>query len=235
VDRQAVAAVAALDDDVRRALYEYVCAAPAPVTREQAAGTVGISRKLAAFHLDKLVDCELLRSEFRATQVRRVGRAPRLYRPAGRDVVVRLPQRLPELLAAVLVEALAVDDGVSGAVRVAREHGRQLGVRERAAGRPGRVGPERAGALVREVLSRSGFAPVVEGEVTRLRVCPFHPLAAQAPELVCGVNHAFLCGLLAGLEVDRALEADLVPHSAACCVELRPAARRIAPGGAPSG
>ena len=30
----------------------------------------------------------------------------------------------------------------------------------------------------------------------RLRNCPFHPLAAKAPDLVCGINHAFLSGLL---------------------------------------
>ncbi len=226
MDREAVAAVAALDDDVRRALYEHVSAAAAPVTREQAAGAIGISRKLAAFHLDKLVHCGLLRSGFGAGPARRVGRAPREYRPAEEDVVVRLPQRRPELLAAVLVDAFGADGGPSAAVRAAHEHGRELGERERAAARPGRVGPERATALVRAVLSRCGFDPVADGEVTRLRTCPFHPLAARAPELVCGVNHSYLCGLLVGLGVDRALRADLAPHAGACCVELRPATRR---------
>jgi len=37
MDRQAVAAIAALDDDVRRALYEHVRSVGAPVTREDAA------------------------------------------------------------------------------------------------------------------------------------------------------------------------------------------------------
>src|SRR4051794_36888040 len=41
MDRAAVAAIAALDDDVRRALYEHVRAAGAPVTREEAAAAVG--------------------------------------------------------------------------------------------------------------------------------------------------------------------------------------------------
>ena len=63
---QAVAAIAALDDDVRRALYEHVRAAGVPVTREEAATAVGISRKLAAFHLDKLVELGVLRVRVRA-------------------------------------------------------------------------------------------------------------------------------------------------------------------------
>src|SRR5205809_883694 len=72
MDRAAVAAIAALDDDVRRALYEHVRAAGAPVTRQEAATGVGISRKLAAFHLDKLVELGVLRSGFGPPSGRRV-------------------------------------------------------------------------------------------------------------------------------------------------------------------
>src|SRR4051812_23000871 len=58
--RAAVAAIAALEDDVRRALFEHVRGAAQPVTRESAAAAIGISRNLAAFHLDKLVELGLL-------------------------------------------------------------------------------------------------------------------------------------------------------------------------------
>jgi predicted ArsR family transcriptional regulator len=53
----------------------------------------------------------------------------------------------------------------------------------------------------------------------RLRNCPFHPLAAKAPDLVCGMNHAFLSGYLGGLEVSgvRAVPA---PEPGECCVRL---------------
>jgi predicted ArsR family transcriptional regulator len=45
-----------LADRTRRALYEHVRRArDHGVTREQAAAALGISRALAAFHLDKLV------------------------------------------------------------------------------------------------------------------------------------------------------------------------------------
>src|SRR3954447_20969315 len=99
MDRAAVAAIAALDDDVRRALYEHVRAAGTPVTREEAAGAIGISRKLAAFHLDKLVELGVLRSGFGGATEGRVGRAPRVYEAATEDISVRVPERSPELLA----------------------------------------------------------------------------------------------------------------------------------------
>ena len=52
--------VGALDDDLRRRMYAYCRRAGHSVTRDEAAAHVGISRKLAAFHLDKLVDAGLL-------------------------------------------------------------------------------------------------------------------------------------------------------------------------------
>src|SRR4051794_4597364 len=73
----AIATIAALDDQVRARLYATVRAAGGPVTREQAAAEVGISRKLAAFHLEKLVDAGLLDSGPDIRIPRRVGRAPK--------------------------------------------------------------------------------------------------------------------------------------------------------------
>ena len=144
-----MAAIAALDDDVRRALYERVRAAGVPVTREEAATAVGISRKLAAFHLDKLVDLGVLRSGFGPATGRRVGRAPRRYEPAEEDVAVRVPERSPELLASILVEAVSTegaDERAEQAVlRVARERGAGAG-RGRAGPAARRPGGRRAGA-----------------------------------------------------------------------------------------
>jgi hypothetical protein len=49
--------------------------------------------------------------------------------------------------------------------------------------------------------------------------CPFHALAVRQPELICGMNHAFVRGVLDGLGVTR-LSARLVPRPGACCVEV---------------
>jgi len=226
MDRAAVAAIAALDDDVRRALYEHVRAAGGPVTREEAAGAVGISRKLAAFHLDKLVELGVLRSGFGVSSDRRVGRAPRVYEPAAQDISVRVPERSPELLASILVEAVATeqtDERAEDAVlRVARERGVALGTTERARLRGGRVGAERALATSEELLAEHGFEPFREEGSVRLRNCPFHPLAGAAPALVCGLNRAYLAGLVDGLDAGDRVSAELAPRPGECCVELRP-------------
>jgi predicted ArsR family transcriptional regulator len=221
-----VAAIAALDDDVRRALYEHVRAAGAPVTREEAATSVGISRKLAAFHLDKLVDLGVLRSGFGPATDRRVGRAPRRYEPAEDDIAVRVPERRPELLASILVEAVSTerdDERAEQAVlRVALERGTALGAAERARLRGGRVGAERALATSAELLARHGFEPFREEGSVRLRSCPFHPMAGMAPELVCGLNRAYLAGMVEGLGATDRVTAELAPRAGECCVELRP-------------
>jgi predicted ArsR family transcriptional regulator len=230
VDRRAVAAVAALDDDGRRALYEYVRAAGAPVTRETAAAAIGISRKLAAFHLDKLVDLGLLDSGFAAAETRRVGRAPRLYQPAPTDISVRVPERTPELLARILVDAVtgqrAGENGTAAAMRVARAHGCSAGSAARARTRAGRIGAERATAVAEDVLTDHGFEPYHAGGVVRLRNCPFHPIAATNPEFVCGLNREYLCGVLDGIGAGGRIVAELAPRSGECCVEIRRVASR---------
>jgi len=73
------------------------------------------------------------------------------------------------------------------------------------------------------VLERLGFEPARDSPARlRLRNCPFQPLAARAPDLVCGINHGYLSGLLAGLNAPAA-EAVLTPDPGRCCVELRAA------------
>ncbi|MFI6765409.1 hypothetical protein [Streptomyces sp. NPDC050355] len=70
------------------------------------------------------------------------------------------------------------------------------------------------------MLDRHGFEPVRETPTQlRLRNCPFHPLASKAPDLVCGMNHAFLAGYLEGLEISG-VEAVLAPRPGECCVQL---------------
>ena len=92
----AIRAVAALDDELRRGMYAFIRAARRPVTRDEAAAAVGISRKLAAFHLDKLVDAGVLRTAApQAAAERKVGRKPKVYEPAGTDLRLSIPPRSP--------------------------------------------------------------------------------------------------------------------------------------------
>lgn len=219
----AVAAVAALHDESRSRLYELIRAQRGPVTREQAADALGISRKLAAFHLDKLVEVGLLRTQVGTGEdEHKVGRRPKVYEPSGIDVHVAVPERRHDLLADILVEAVgsAPAEGRGAAVRIAHAHGAAIGAAHRRELRPGRLGAERALTVAESVLQGYGFEPSRDGRTTvRLRNCPFHPIVQRSPALVCAISHAFISGLLDGLEAHTA-EATLVPRAGECCVEL---------------
>jgi predicted ArsR family transcriptional regulator len=221
-----LAAAAVLADDLRRRMYSFIRRADGPVTRDEVAEEVGISRKLAAFHLEKLTAAGLLRTSFaRPGGLRRAGRTPKRYAPAEVDVQVSIPPREHTLLAGILIDAVSttVNEAAQAALHVAGQRGRDLGQAERAAARPGRLGAERALTLASGFLDRSGFEPVrAAPTVVLLRNCPFHPLADQARELVCGINHAFLSGFLDGLGASSAT-AVLNPSPGHCCVELRAA------------
>jgi predicted ArsR family transcriptional regulator len=218
-----ISTVAALDDSLRRGMYAFIRRARRPVTRDEAAASVGISRKLAAFHLDKLVGAGLLRASYQAIGgIRKVGRAPKVYEPTDTEIRVSIPARDHELLAAILMEAILTEStgepALKAAVRAAGDHGHRLGATEPAA--------DGVDPLTRTeaVLARHGFEPTRESPTcVRLRNCPFQPLAARAPEFVCGVNHAFLTGLLAGLSASAAIQAVLAPNPPNCCVQLRAA------------
>lgn len=227
MDRASLAAIAALDEDVRRALYEHVRAAGEPVSRESAADAVGISRKLAAFHLDKLVDLGLLRTGFAPRGTRGVGRAPRVYEPAAVEMCVRIPHRSPELIADILLGAVTGHQGderaEDAALRLAHERGSEIGSAARAQGRAGRIGAERAMGVAARVLTEQGFEPYHDDDALRLRNCPFHPLAARAPAFVCGLNREYLGGMLDGLGAAEKVVAELAPRAGECCVQIRPA------------
>jgi predicted ArsR family transcriptional regulator len=221
----ALTAAAILADDLRRRMYAFIRRADGPVSRDDAAAAAGISRKLAAFHLDKLVEAGLLRASYaRPTGLPRPGRTPKVYLPADIDVQVSIPQREHAALAGILIDAITsrapAEDARHAALRVATERGRTLGAAERDRIRPGRLGAERALTYAIGMLERYGFEPA-RAEPTRvwLRNCPFQPLAAHSPDLVCGINQAFLAGFLDGLGAS-ALTAVLVPRPDGCCVEL---------------
>jgi predicted ArsR family transcriptional regulator len=198
------------------------------VTREEAAADAGISAKLAAFHLDKLVAAGLLRSRYdNPGGVPRVGRKPKVYEPADTDIRISIPERRPDMIAEILIDAVLdrnqSEDAQSAALRAARHRGEELGAATRAGSRPGRLGPERSLTLAETILEQHGFEPDRQAPAElRLLNCPFHPLAARSPELVCGINHAFLGGFLTGLRA-AGINAVLAPRPGRCCVELRAA------------
>ena len=72
-----------------------------------------------------------------------------------------------------------------------------------------------------EVLSRHGYEPEVgRRKEIALANCPFHRLAEEERELVCGMNLHFLDGLLDGMASSDQLTARLDPSPGYCCVRI---------------
>ena len=221
-----IEAVALLDEPVRRALYDWVIGQPEAVSRDAAAAATGISRALAAFHLDRLVAHDLLGAEYRRLSGRTgpgAGRPAKLYRRGSRDVTVSLPDRRYEVAAAVMADAMehmgrSPLDALETSARAA---GRAVGedARKAAGRRPGR---RRARAALLDTLRQRGYGPreAPSGEI-RLTNCPFHALVAEHRDLVCGMNLALADGLVSALG-EAGLEPRLDPKPGECCVAFVP-------------
>lgn len=223
----AIEAVALLDEPRRRELYEVVAASAVPLGRDDAAAAVGVSRELAAFHLDRLVAGGLLETEFRRRSGRTgpgAGRPAKLYRRVPRELAVSLPPRAYATLAEVFASALSRLDAVDARHAVgeaARLRGSSVGaaVRREAGARPDH-GRLRSALVAR--LREAGFEPRVDpasGDIT-LCNCPYAALSASQRDLTCGMNKAWADGLLEGLR-DARLDAELAPAPERCCVVFR--------------
>ncbi len=222
-----VSSIAALAEPVRRDLYRFVVAQSEAVSRDGAAQGVGVARHVAKFHLDKLVDDGLLDFEYRRPPDRRgpgAGRPSKVYRRSQREVTVSLPERHYELVARLLAEAVIRSRGddesvVSGLQKAAQATGRSLG--EKILERTGRkAGRAKLQAAVIAELEDQGYEPHRESADIIMVNCPFHSLAVEYTDLVCGMNLDTMHGLLDRLD-GVGLDAKLDPEPGQCCVRLQ--------------
>lgn len=211
---QHLAALAALGEPARRALYAYVTAQSRPVSRDEAAAATGMKRATAAFHLDRLAADGLLEVTFARGSGRSgpgAGRTAKLYARSRRDFAVSLPPRCYELaghvLAAAMEQAGRSGEPVGEALaRAAGQAGRRLAVTD---------------AVLTGVLAHAGYEPrAAGGGSVELANCPYRELAQRHPALVCTMNLYLLRGLLE--ELGEQVQARLDPAPGRCCVTISP-------------
>jgi predicted ArsR family transcriptional regulator len=225
-----VEAVALLDEPNRRRLYELVTVTREPISRNEAARELGISRELAAFHLDRLLDAGLLEAEYRRLRGRTgpgAGRPSKLYKRTQRDLAVSFPSRRYNVAAELLATAFDRLDAPSGAeavAGVARELGTHVGLQARRSGGP-RPSRERLVIALLDLLRGAGYMPEVDDAsgAVGLRNCPYHALAESHRVLTCGMNLAWADGVAHALG-DSGLRPELDPKPGYCCVVFQPAA-----------
>lgn len=219
VDR--TAAVAALRDPARRALFDAVTRSAAALSTDELVAETAIPKSTAASHLSRLVDAGVLVVTFERRSGRSgpgAGRPAKVYRAADGEIAASIPTRDYELMGEVLAGALeataaggSVHDALRGASTargdaVSRRHG------------------ELASAL-----TAVGYEPATGDDgVISLTNCPFHRLAATHGELVCQANLGLVAAIAAGTTPSdgTARDAVLAPAPGRCCVQLVPAAAR---------
>lgn len=221
----ALAAIAALADPTRHALYRHVVSRTESVGRREAADALRVPQHVARFHLDKLHDVGLLDVEYRRPPGRQgpgAGHPTKRYRRSAAQFSVSIPEDRYDLagliMAGALADALAGDLMVLTALeRAATEAGKSLGqgARRNIAGRQTRT---RLFDAARDVLDGQGFESHREGHDVVLCNCPFRSLASQYPAVICEMNLAFVEGLLA--ETNTAAVARLDPAAGRCCVRI---------------
>jgi predicted ArsR family transcriptional regulator len=213
-----IAALAALDDPIRRAVFDLVARSESAVGRDAAAAALGTSRRVAALHLDRLAEQGLLTVEYRRPPGRSgpgAGRPAKLYRRTEGELAVSVPERQYDLVGGLLAAAVSESIDNGSAVR---------DVLDRTAYDAGRTIGAAAGTVL-DALEDAGYQPHPDeredGALT-LGNCPFHRLAQQFTALVCGVNLQLLRGVADGAG-DSTRSPVLDPGPGRCCVRLIPA------------
>ena len=213
---EAIVRLCLLDDPTRRAAYLAVRSAGRPLTRAEVADEAGVSVRLAAFHLEKLLSEGLLEATYAHDESPvGAGHPAKRYRPTGFELEVSIPPRRYDLAAEILAEALEADSPdspVESLVDVAAEYGRRVGRQAQA---------RDDGSRLLTALRVVGYEPARSGDDVVLRNCPFRHVAQARPEVLCQMNLAFVAGVLAGTK-SRSLHAVLSPSTERCCVLVTP-------------
>ena len=212
LDPAVLAQLGTLDDPGRQRLYNYVCTSEQPAGRDQAAAATGMSRTLAAYHLDKLVKAGLLRASYARPPGRSgpgAGRPAKVYSRAEQNLALSIPPRDYELLARLLVSSVGSDP--TGTVQQAVNQ---------AAYATGQLAGAGQGRSLLAVLNSCGYEPRAtdDGRI-ELCNCPFHAVAQENKGVVCDLNLHLIQGMLdGGTQPNASAELNFQPNR--CCVVI---------------
>ena len=229
-----IASLSTLDDPVRAEIFFHVAHSGEYVTRDQAAKVLGITRRTAAFHLDKLADAGLVDVSFKRMTGRTgpgAGRSSKLYRRSGRRLNVSIPTRNYELMARLLASVVQQSE-VASAPQI-ESQAKAFGFSKGAAARK-QVSRLTSRKKLKQVLvdelARLGFEPLDDGIGTlRLGNCPYHDMARQNASFICSMNLALMEGVIEGLDLKEISPAP-EPNEGMCCVAFRTNREAMKPG-----
>jgi predicted ArsR family transcriptional regulator len=216
------------DAELRRTLF-YVRAAAAPVSAADVARGLALSRSVARWRLERLLDAGLLVSSFERRSGRSgpgAGRPVKAYAAAAETVAIEFPPRRYEALVALLMARLPR----RGQARDLLEVGIAFGAELAEAARLRRAGTRRT-ALERicRGLGELGFHATLEsssptGGVIVSATCPLRPLVVSEPR-ARAIDEGMWRGLIEAVTGGRAAEVvcrthDCLHAGALCRIEI---------------
>lgn len=209
-------AIGVLSDPVRMRLYRHVSESREPISREEAAQSLGLSISKVKFHLDRLADSGLLEVEYRRLGEKQgpgAGRPTKLYRRAHAEFSVSLPERRYDIMGGILAQAVErtrQGESLEAAIELAAYDLGSVSATPVADTQDPMVAAASA-------LTALGYEAVRDGDTLRLCNCPFDALAQEHRDLVCNTNQHYVQGVL-DQAAPEALVAKLDPCPGYCCV-----------------
>jgi predicted ArsR family transcriptional regulator len=207
-----------LGDNTRYAIYLELARAARPLTTSEIAESLGLHPNTVRPHLERMREVALVVVEVGARG--EVGRPQHRYSVAPDAPSLGLePPTMPVLARMVLAMAQRLGASADDAEAVGLEEGIRRAV-------PFDRAPSSLEALVTD-LDRLGFDPVVsEGQDTETAVvafanCPFAEMAADHPELVCGLHRGMVAGFVARMGDAEVAEFCTLVHRTPCQVAVR--------------
>ena len=183
-----------LGDNTRYAIYLELARSSRPRTTAEIADALALHANTVRPHLERMRDLALLQVEVAGRGD--VGRPQHRYSIAPDAPSLGLePPTIPVLARMVLSLARRLDASGDDAEAVGLDEGARRA-------EPYDAAPSALEAVVDD-LDRLGFDPVVtaaadaEGAIVAFANCPFADLAAEHPEVVCGLHRGLVAGFVA--------------------------------------